>query len=320
MSLRVVDVSSWQEGIDLASLDCDGAVVKATQGTGYVNPDCVRAVEQALAAGKPAGVYHYISGSRSPEAEADFFVDQITGWLGRVVLVLDWEENENSAWGNEDWLRRMAQRVIDRTGTRPIIYASAAVFPWGLCASMDLGAWVAQYADMEPRGWEADPWRSFSGGVMHQYTSNGRLAGWSGGLDLNLFYGDRDAWDAYAGGNGFTAAPAPAALAEDGWAGPATVTRLQEVLGTPVDGVISGQAYANRPHLVSVVEGAWKFDDGDGSEAVRELQRRLEVEIDGHMGPVTITALQRRLGVTEDGYLGPETVRALQRTLNGWSL
>ncbi|SPT53095.1 Lysozyme M1 precursor [Actinomyces bovis] len=146
--LRIVDVSSWQKGINLSALDCDGAVVKATQGTSYVNPDCVRAVEQCLAAGKATGVYHYISGITSPEVEADFFIDQIQGWSGRVVLALDWEQHENYAWGNADWLWRMARRTIERTGIKPIIYASASVFPWNTCTELDLGAWVAQYADM----------------------------------------------------------------------------------------------------------------------------------------------------------------------------
>ena len=34
---------------------------------------------------------------------------------------------------------------------------------------------------------------------MRQYSSSGRLSGWSGNLDLNKFYGDRQAWSRYAG-------------------------------------------------------------------------------------------------------------------------
>ncbi|ACT61410.1 hypothetical protein Nizo2726_0404 [Lactiplantibacillus plantarum] len=34
--------------------------------------------------------------------------------------------------------------------------------------------------------------------VMFQYTSTGRLPGWNGNLDFDVFYGDEAAWDKYA--------------------------------------------------------------------------------------------------------------------------
>ena len=43
---------------------------------------------------------------------------------------------------------------------------------------------------------------------MLQYTSGGYLPGWGDRLDLNVFYGDHAAWDAYAGG-GTGVAPQP---------------------------------------------------------------------------------------------------------------
>ena len=33
---------------------------------------------------------------------------------------------------------------------------------------------------------------------MFQYTSTGRLPGWNGNLDFDVFYGDKSAWDKYA--------------------------------------------------------------------------------------------------------------------------
>ena len=33
---------------------------------------------------------------------------------------------------------------------------------------------------------------------MHQYTGHGRINGYNGDLDLSLFYGDVNAWNAYA--------------------------------------------------------------------------------------------------------------------------
>ena len=50
-----IDISSYQSGINLSVVPADFVIVKLTQGTGYVNPDCARAVNQALAAGRRIG-------------------------------------------------------------------------------------------------------------------------------------------------------------------------------------------------------------------------------------------------------------------------
>ena len=55
MSMNGIDISSWQTGINLNAVPCDFAIVKATGGTGYVNPDFTRAMNQAVNAGKKVG-------------------------------------------------------------------------------------------------------------------------------------------------------------------------------------------------------------------------------------------------------------------------
>ena len=47
MSMNGIDISSHQSGINLSKVPCDFAIIKATQGTSYVNPDCDRAYQQA---------------------------------------------------------------------------------------------------------------------------------------------------------------------------------------------------------------------------------------------------------------------------------
>lgn len=104
-----------------------------------------------------------------------------------------------------------------------------------------------------------------------------------------------------------------AQLTVDGWAGRATITRLQQLLGTPQDGYLSGQTAYNRthcPHFTTMLLGK------GGSTAVRALQKRLGVTVDGYLGEQTVTAWQRRLGVTVDGYAGQKTVTAIQQALN----
>lgn len=206
--MQGIDISGWQKGIDLAAVPCDFAVCKATQGTGFTSSDCVRQVGQAMALGKKVGVYHYIGG-QGAVAEMDFFINSIQNWVGKAMIVLDWEQGENRAWGDLGYLERCIARVKERTGVPPVVYASASVFPWDLCKKHNCGTWVAQYANNKPTGYQDAPWNEGKYGcTMRQYSSTGRLPGYGGNLDLNKFYGDAAAWDRYANPNG-TAQPQP---------------------------------------------------------------------------------------------------------------
>lgn len=199
MTMQGIDISSWQTGIDLSVVPCDFAIVKATQGTDYTNPDCARAVEQCLSLNKPFGVYHYVSGGNAI-AEADFFVNSIQNWIGKGVLVVDWESNQNSAWGDTAYLDQLVKRIIAKAGIKPWIYASRSVFPWDIATSNDCGTWIAEYATMNATGYQDAPWNEDAYScTCRQYSSNGNLNGWNGGLDINKFYGDINAWNTYAG-------------------------------------------------------------------------------------------------------------------------
>ena len=102
-------------------------------------------------------------------------------------------------------------------------------------------------------------------------------------------------------------------LAVDGRFGPASTRALQSVLGTPVDGVISGQNAALKRNLSAF--STVQYGSG-GSTAVQALQKKLGVVVDGSLGPNTIAAWQKKLGVKADGFFGPDTARAVQRVLN----
>ena len=207
-----IDISNWQNGINLDAVPYDFIIAKATQGKTYVSPDCARQVEQARARGKLFGVYHYIDGS-SAIGEADFFIDNIENWVGEGMLCLDWESNQNSAWGNEDYLRKVAQRVIDRTGIPPVIYVQqsrmAQVKP--IADALNCALWIAQYANMNATGYQDAPWNEGAYScAIRQYSSCGRLSGYSGNLDLNKAYMDAAAWKKYANPSGGASAPSPA--------------------------------------------------------------------------------------------------------------
>ena len=115
---------------------------------------------------------------------------------------------------------------------------------------------------------------------------------------------------------------APAALSVDGWWGQATTRRLQQVLGTPVDGVVSSQSAAWRSQNPGLTTG-WEWTGSPvGSQLIQALQRKLSVEADGLIGPGTIRALQQRMGTPQDGVLSEQSqcITALQQRLQKGTL
>ncbi len=206
MSLNGIDISSWQAGINLAQVPCDFVIVKATQGVDYTNPLCCEHVAQAESSGKKIGIYHYIDGSGAQQ-EADYFVDSVKNWVGKHMLCLDWESQDNSRWGDESYLSQVIARIIERTGIKPVVYVQASRYDQvqAVCNQYDCGLWIAQYASMDPTGYQESPWNEGAYNcVIRQYSSAGRLDGWSGYLDLDKFYGDASTWDAYASASGTT--------------------------------------------------------------------------------------------------------------------
>lgn len=108
----------------------------------------------------------------------------------------------------------------------------------------------------------------------------------------------------------------------DGSWGSATTRRLQKVLGTPVDGIVSSQPVEWRSENPGLTTG-WRWVNHPlGSKVITALQDALELphgQRDGLVGPYTIRALQRHLGMkTVDGHLSRQsrTIMALQERLN----
>lgn len=205
MALLGIDISNWQAGIKPGALPIDFAIVKATEGTGYVSPSFRSQADSTLAGGKLLGIYHFARPSRSgATAEAAHFVNAVRPYLGRAVLVLDWEDGTTT--GQTGWAKSFLDEVHRLTGVRPWIYASAAVFrahDWSAVAK-NYAAWVAGYlANRQnvlaqvalPNGYQP---KSGLTVAAYQYTSTGRVSGWGGNLDMNTFYGDANAWRAYA--------------------------------------------------------------------------------------------------------------------------
>lgn len=212
----MIDVSSWQTGINVTTSGAQIVVAKATEGVGYVNPDCDRVVQDALAAGQGVGVYHFAHTENDARREAQYFVDNTRGYVGKgIVPILDWEP---SAPWNTDWALTWLQTVEALWGTKPIIYMNQSTenaYDWSAVVAGNYGLWIAAYTlgytpvyGFNPPSAQPTLYH-WPFAVAWQYTSTGYVGDWGGALDLSVVYGDLNTWYAYAGSGPVAPTPAP---------------------------------------------------------------------------------------------------------------
>lgn len=199
MALYGVDISKFQS-VGVGDNGKDFVIAKATEGVGYVDPNCDPHYQRALSQGKLLGIYHFARPDKNNAiAEAEFFLKNIKGYIGKAMLILDWEVNTwNVAWA-EEWLNY----VHEKTGIYPLIYMSASVvssYNWSNVAK-NCGLWIAGYPSKynvknpptpaeNEMPYSIKPWKFVA---MWQYTSSANT------LDRDIAYMDKKGWEAYAG-------------------------------------------------------------------------------------------------------------------------
>lgn len=202
--LKGIDISNYQKGIDVKSMDADFIIAKATEGLNFVDKYCDGFIHDAVESGKLFGFYHFAHPKNDAIEEADFFYQHCKNYFHKGIPFLDWEaENQ---W-DVLWAKKWLDRIYELTGVRPIIYMSESVVnahSWYVVASY-YALWVAKYRDnqidfnydmaMSGNAPRIKCWRHFT---LWQWTSSGRLNGWHGNLDCNVFYGDKESWMEFA--------------------------------------------------------------------------------------------------------------------------
>lgn len=294
--LNGIDVSSNQPAGICSMVDYDFAIVKATGNPmgyawNYVNPYMRDQVETALQRTGLAGLYHFTYGLDNPEAEARFFLDSIRDYIGRVMLVIDWEGD--AVYKGAAWLEKFIKYIQAETGINPVIYGSASpIKQYGIVAlakKLNCGVWSANYWLGYDRiyGYDySNCTNDVPEAMMWQYTSSGILKGYDSVLDLDVFMGDRESFLAYCSPEGSAGAGEgehPPALAL-----PDNVEELannilanqyginpqrKELLGDLYNGA---QAEVDRrlgyqPDYEAVARDVWAGVWGDGEERKRRL-------------------------------------------------
>ena len=205
-----IDVSQWQGNINWQAVRNAGyeiAIIKMGGGDAglYTDARANYNYYSAKAAGLAIGGY-WFAGGGNPENEADFFIAAMSPLEPNDVLILDWEINHADPVG---WCVRFCQRVIDRTGIRPIFYTNqnrVVTLNWQPLVNMNIGLWVAHYGMSPDEQMNVGAWPTY---IMHQYTSSGSVAGIAGRVDLDAWFGSVDQFRKYGYQPVVTPPPAP---------------------------------------------------------------------------------------------------------------
>lgn len=324
-----IDISSYQSGLNVAALWADFVIVKATEGDDYVNPYMVSQANSTLGASKRLGFYHFARPGDAA-AQARYFVSAVGSLRGKATLWLDWEAN--AVPQGPGWAKTFLDTVRSLTGATPGIYMNGSAlngYDWSAVASQ-YPLWYAGGPDYSDYGSSysdpAVPNVSYWGApLIHQYTEDGRLPGYSGTLDLNRLR-DRAAWDRMIGGGASAtvsaAASGEAQLAVDGEYGAATVGRLKAVMGAvgypEVYAVANLRRFLNKAVPASSIQqltGMYRLpeDRGWDSDMVKVFQYLVLAWnkpgvpsgwsfgdwVDGDFGEATIAALQMALNASK---------------------
>lgn len=193
MTLKIVDVSSHQENYNVGSYGEDGLIVKATQGTSYLNPYLDVVAQQAINKGLPWGIYHYAGGEDSTQ-EANYFLENVKKYINGINppnLILDWEKGQNSAYGNGLWAENFIKVVKTNTNIQCGIYGNSDdMSQMTEYVVNNAWLWFAGYPTSKDVGWNpiAFPYS------LGKFTV---LTGWqfsSTPIDKSLFYLTVDEW------------------------------------------------------------------------------------------------------------------------------
>lgn len=209
MALKFIDISGWQKGINIKVVVKNGGlgavVVKATEGTDFVDSQCDIHVQQCIANKIPFGYYHF-GCNNDAKAEAEFFRNNTHNYEHHGIPILDWEADQSVAWVNT-----FVEHYHALTGIWPWVYGNAWRFNQGT-VNTNCGRWIAGYPSNDitdiDYGINNDMPYKVNGGLVcaWQFSSSVYITGYDSNLDGDVFYGDVAAWAKYASASG---APAP---------------------------------------------------------------------------------------------------------------
>lgn len=207
-----LDISRWQQGIDLSASKYDFCIIKATEGIGYTDPSFKDYAVQLTKLGKLIGCYHFarpdLNGTeQGMKDEAKWFVDVIRGrgLLHKAILILDWEKKP---FDNSKLISTWLDTLYLMTGSIPFIYGSRSkINKWDSYSFINkYPLWIASYPNaykghsIGEEVTETIQESKYSWKIW-QYSSTGTYPGYGGNVDLDYTRLTKEDWLSYAGEN-----------------------------------------------------------------------------------------------------------------------
>lgn len=190
------DVSNFQSTTIPSTLPGDGkpvdyVLIKATQGTSYVNPRMAAQAASARAKGLVVGFYHFLERGNAA-AQAQYFVDHAVSEMGDV-FAMDWETDPATSTFPTNADKDAAIKAVKslRPGHRCLLYCNTSFWK-GLDTTgyAGDGLWIATAGYPAGKPPIQSPW------LLHQYST-------AGGIDHDVAqFSSRDAMKAWAAGTG----------------------------------------------------------------------------------------------------------------------
>jgi len=194
MAYRILDISKYQPSVDYAKTarDCDGVILRAgltywgAQNMGK-DPCFEKHYAGFKAVGLPVGAYYYSAADSVAvaEKEADYFLSLLKGKQFELPVYYDVENTQRQGKLTKTQLTQIVDafcKKVEEAGYYVGFYASTS---W-LLNKMDVTALSKKYTL-----WKADYRLAYDKTIpcdMHQFTSEGSIAGINGNVDLNRCY------------------------------------------------------------------------------------------------------------------------------------
>lgn len=188
--VKGIDISHWNTVSDWQALVAQGikfVYIKASEGNGYVDPNCVANYENAKKAGLLVGFYHFARFSSASDAlaEADHFFNVVGKLDNDLPHALDLETDDAglSKADLTDYAVKWLNAVHAKTKDAVLVYT----YPYFTKTQIEkeLGEFPLWYANYSGNDADGVIWQDWQ---VHQTTSKGSLKGVAGNVDLDEMY------------------------------------------------------------------------------------------------------------------------------------
>lgn len=208
-----IDVSRWQGKMNwekAMNMGVDFAIIKATEGSGWEDPEFDRNWEETERFGILRGPYHFFLPEVDPLKQANWFVAtvQATGRATDIPYVADVEKAPAvmSASQFRYRLKLFLQRVAELTGLKPLIYTSPGFYNgwlkgdivWSEIADLWVAHWIGVNKDQQP--YVPPEWAGYVFWQHGVYEKGLTLGAQSTSIDINVFNGPYAKLVEYCGG------------------------------------------------------------------------------------------------------------------------